>query len=89
MWHSLAAGAALCLTACRSAAAGLCRLRGPFDVSIRGESSPTVPYALVKLTPETVSGLPQWEPAGLAGAFGGHRPPARPSNAAAPEPLRS
>jgi polysaccharide export outer membrane protein len=42
---------------------------GPADYNIRAESSPTIPYALVKLTPETVATVAQYEPRGLAGAF--------------------
>jgi polysaccharide biosynthesis/export protein len=42
---------------------------GPADYNIRAESSPTIPYALVKLTPETVSLVAQYEPRGLAGVF--------------------
>ena len=42
---------------------------GPADYNIRAESSPTIPYALVKLTPETVSTVAHYEPRGLAGVF--------------------
>ncbi len=42
---------------------------GPADYDIRAESSPTIPYALVKLTPETVSTVAHYEPRGLAGVF--------------------
>jgi len=49
---------------------------GPFAASIRTEFSPTVPYAVVKLTPETITTLAQWEPAVLAGAFVDRRAPA-------------
>lgn len=42
---------------------------GPADYNIRAESSPTVPYSLVKLTPETVSTVAHYEPRGLAGTF--------------------
>lgn len=42
---------------------------GPADYNIRAESSPTIPYALVKLTPETISTVAHYEPRGLAGVF--------------------
>jgi polysaccharide export outer membrane protein len=42
---------------------------GPADYDIKAEASPTVPYALVKLTSETVSLLGRYEPRGLSGAF--------------------
>jgi polysaccharide biosynthesis/export protein len=52
--------------------AGGCSLvpaAGPADYNIRAESSPTVPYSVVKLTPETVSTVAHYEPRGLAGVF--------------------
>jgi polysaccharide export outer membrane protein len=52
--------------------AGGCSLvpaSGPADYNIRAESSPTIPYTLVKLTPETVSTVAHYEPRGLAGVF--------------------
>ncbi|MBU6461123.1 MAG: polysaccharide export protein [Bradyrhizobium sp.] len=42
---------------------------GPADYNIRAASSPTVPYALVKLTTDTVSTLGHYEPRGLSGVF--------------------
>jgi polysaccharide export outer membrane protein len=42
---------------------------GPAAYNIDAEHSHTVPYALVKLTPETVATLGHYEPRGLAGAF--------------------
>ena len=42
---------------------------GPANYDITAEASPTVPYALVKLTAETVGTLGHYEPRGLAGAF--------------------
>ena len=51
---------------------------GPADYNIRAESSPTVPYALVKLTPESVSIVAHYEPRGLAGVFPDKKlPPSR------------
>jgi polysaccharide biosynthesis/export protein len=42
---------------------------GPASLDIDSGRSPTVPYALVKLTPETVSIISRYEPRGLAGVF--------------------
>ena len=42
---------------------------GPADYNIKAESSPTIPYALVKLTPETIATVAHYEPKGLAGVF--------------------
>lgn len=42
---------------------------GPADYDIKAVASPTIPYALVKLTSETVSTLAHYEPRGLSGAF--------------------
>jgi polysaccharide biosynthesis/export protein len=42
---------------------------GPADYNINAASSPTVPYALVKLTAENVSTIAHYEPRGLAGVF--------------------
>jgi polysaccharide export outer membrane protein len=51
---------------------------GPADYNIRAESSPTIPYALVKLTPETIATVAHYEPRGLAGIFPDKRlPPSR------------
>src|ERR1700730_8798867 len=42
---------------------------GPASYDIKSGSSPTVTYALVKMTPETVAIIGRYEPRGLAGAF--------------------
>src|SRR5882724_12173116 len=42
---------------------------GPSSIDIDAGQSPTVPYALVKLTAETVSIISRYEPRGLAGVF--------------------
>ena len=42
---------------------------GPANYDIDSQASPTVPYALVKLTAETVGTLGHYEPRGLAGVF--------------------
>src|SRR3954462_2945962 len=50
---------------------------GPSNLDIEAGRSSQIPYALVALTPETVSTLNQIEPKGLAGIFGqrDRRPP--------------
>src|SRR6202051_4893692 len=51
---------------------------GPANYVINSGASPTVPYALVKLTSETVSTLAHYEPRGLAGVFPDkHVPPTK------------
>ena len=50
---------------------------GPSSADIESGSSPTVPYQLVKLTPETIDILAAHEPKGLAGAFTDQRPSSR------------
>jgi polysaccharide biosynthesis/export protein len=51
-------------------------IAGPSAADIySGGTSPTVPYALIKLTPETIDILAAHEPKGLAGAFTDRRPP--------------
>ena len=49
---------------------------GPTSVDIDSGTSPTVPYALIKLSPETIDILAAHEPKGLAGAFTDRRPSA-------------
>jgi polysaccharide export outer membrane protein len=44
-------------------------VNGPTSADIDSGTSPTVPYALIKLTPETIDILAAHEPKGLAGAF--------------------
>ncbi len=51
-------------------------VNGPTSADIDSGISPTVPYALVKLSRETIDILAAHEPKGLAGAFTDHRPPA-------------
>jgi polysaccharide biosynthesis/export protein len=49
---------------------------GPASLSVYSEAFSSKPYALVKLTPDAANVLTQFEPAGLAGAFGQRgRPP--------------
>jgi polysaccharide export outer membrane protein len=49
---------------------------GPTSRDIYSGTSETVPYALIKLTPETIDILAAHEPKGLAGAFTDRRPSA-------------
>src|ERR1700719_1417536 len=49
---------------------------GPSSVDINSGTSETVPYALIKLSPETIDILAAYEPKGLAGAFTDRRPSA-------------
>ncbi|MDQ6870106.1 MAG: polysaccharide export protein, partial [Pseudomonadota bacterium] len=49
-------------------------VNGPTSADIESGTSPTVPYALIKLTPETIDILAAHEPKGLAGAFTDRRP---------------
>jgi len=49
---------------------------GPTARDINSETSETVPYALIKLSPETIDILAAYEPKGLAGAFTDRRPSA-------------
>ena len=49
---------------------------GPSSVDINSGTSQTVPYALIKLSPETIDILAAYEPKGLAGAFTDRRPSA-------------
>lgn len=51
-------------------------VNGPTSVDIDSGTSPTVPYALIKLSPEAIDILAAHEPKGLAGAFTDRRPSA-------------
>jgi polysaccharide export outer membrane protein len=55
---------------------GIMPAAGPYGLDVRTQATSTVPYAVVKLTPEVVDALAKYEPAVLAGAFTDHRPPA-------------
>src|ERR1700730_9001460 len=69
----------ICLFALALQGAGGCSffpVAGPTSRDIESETSQTVPYALIKLTPETIDILAAHEPKGLAGAFTDRRPPA-------------
>jgi polysaccharide export outer membrane protein len=47
---------------------------GPEPSDIASQQSPTIPYALVKLTPEILDVISAFEPKGLAGTFTDRRP---------------
>ncbi|WP_034994631.1 polysaccharide biosynthesis/export family protein [Beijerinckia mobilis] len=49
-------------------------VNGPSSANIDAQSSPTVPYGLVKLSPEVVDVLAAFEPKGLAGTFTDRKP---------------
>ena len=51
-------------------------VNGPTSRDIDSGTSETVPYALIKLSPETIDILAAHEPKGLAGAFTDRRPSA-------------
>jgi len=50
-------------------------VNGPESWDVHSGVSPTVPYALVKLSPATIDVIAAHEPKGLAGAFTDRRPP--------------
>lgn len=47
---------------------------GPASIDVLSQKSDTIPYALIKLAPETIDILAAYEPKGLAGAFLDRRP---------------
>jgi polysaccharide export outer membrane protein len=68
---TLAATAALSVGGC----GGFFPIDGPTSGEVLSQKSEITPYALVKLSAETVDILAAYEPKGLAGAFTDHRPP--------------
>jgi polysaccharide biosynthesis/export protein len=69
-----------CLAALAMLGAGGCTyfpVAGPSSADIEAGKSETVPYQLIKLTPETIDILAAHEPKGLAGAFTDQRPPSK------------
>lgn len=48
---------------------------GPNSVAVQTGSMSAIPYAVVRLTPQTVDVLAKYEPAGLSGVFASNRPP--------------
>jgi polysaccharide biosynthesis/export protein len=74
---SLRCGSVLILTLALLGGGGCAFFPGPGPESwdIHSGASETVPYALVKLNPETIDVIAAHEPKGLAGAFTDRRPP--------------
>src|SRR5208283_621305 len=69
-----------CLAALTMLGSGGCSyfpVAGPSSADIESGKSETVPYQLIKLTPETIDILAAHEPKGLAGAFTDQRPPSK------------
>jgi polysaccharide biosynthesis/export protein len=58
-----------------SSACGLLPAAGPNSIAVDTGIAAAVPYALVKLTPQAVDVVAQYEPAGLAGAFSSKQGP--------------
>jgi polysaccharide export outer membrane protein len=75
MGFSIKVFPALLLASFFTSGCALMPTSGPATVDVNAEASPTIPYALVKLTPETVSIVAKYEPRGLAGAFPDKRLP--------------
>lgn len=48
---------------------------GPNSVVVQSEAMSSIPYAVVKLTPEAIDVLAKYEPAGLAGVFSSSKQP--------------
>jgi len=48
---------------------------GPNSVAVQTGITSSIPYAVVRLTPEVIGVLTKFEPAGLAGVFSSRRPP--------------
>jgi polysaccharide biosynthesis/export protein len=55
---------------------GFIPMSGPSSLDVRSEHSPTLPFALVKLNPQVIHTLENYEPNALAGVFTDRRPPA-------------
>jgi polysaccharide biosynthesis/export protein len=71
-WQSraiVAAAMVALLGGCGLGPASIVPASGPSSIDVETHNSPTIPYALVKLTPETVSIVARYEPRGLAGVF--------------------
>jgi polysaccharide export outer membrane protein len=67
---TLTAAAAVSVGGC----GGFFPIDGPTSVDVLTQKSEAAPYALVKLSPETVDILAAYEPKGLAGSFTDRRP---------------
>jgi polysaccharide export outer membrane protein len=48
---------------------------GPNSAAVQTGAMSAIPYAVVRLTPQTVDVLAKYEPAGLSGVFASNRPP--------------
>ncbi|WP_249125354.1 polysaccharide biosynthesis/export family protein [Bradyrhizobium manausense] len=59
-----------CLGGC-----GFISMSGPASLDVRSENTTTLPYALVKLTPEIVQILEKFEPNGIPGSLADSKPP--------------
>jgi polysaccharide biosynthesis/export protein len=71
-WQSraiVAAAVVALLGGCGLGPASIVPASGPSSIDVETHNSPTIPYALVKLTTETVSIVAHYEPRGLAGVF--------------------
>jgi polysaccharide export outer membrane protein len=58
-----------------TAGCGILPASGPNSIAVQTGVTSSVPYAVVKLTPETLEVLARYEPAGLAGVFSSNKPP--------------
>src|SRR6202011_4521865 len=68
---------ALCLAGSASVGGcGFIPMSGPSSLDVRSEQSLTLPFAVVKLTPEVIHTLEHYEPDVLAGVFTDRRTPA-------------
>jgi polysaccharide biosynthesis/export protein len=66
----------LCIAGCVVlGGCGFVPMSGPASLDVRTQTSPTLPYALVKLDPRVVQVLEKYEPNVLGGAFTDRRPP--------------
>jgi polysaccharide export outer membrane protein len=68
--------ASIALGACAGTLGAITPASGPFALDVVAGASPTVPYSLIKLTPQVAEALNEYEPAVLAGAFTDQKPPA-------------
>jgi polysaccharide export outer membrane protein len=55
---------------------GFIPMAGPSSLDVRTQQSPTLPFAVVKLNPQVIRTLENYEPNGLAGVFTDRRAPA-------------
>ena len=50
-------------------------MAGPASLDVKNEATTTLPFVVVKLTPEVVQLLAKFEPNGLSGSLSDRRPP--------------